>query len=124
MTEGNIPATDETHKKQTLRIFNETRNIVIQLKRFDVNGNKLRTIVTPDSTITIGGFQFQPIGCCVHLGGTINSGHYTYITFNDVGDELSTVNDSLEQIRGDKGYEPNQYLRNGYIYLYERLYAA
>jgi hypothetical protein len=131
MTEGNKPENGKSHKKQTLLIFRETLNIVIQLKRFEghgqregFRGNKLRTIVTPNPTITIEEIQFKLIGCCVHLGDSINSGHYTYITFDEQGKEFSTVNDSSEQIRGDKGYVPNQYLDNGYIYLYERKNTA
>jgi hypothetical protein len=124
MTEENMPNTGETHKKQTLQILKETRNIVIQLKRFDINENKLQTIVTPDPTITIEGYEFKLIGCCVHLGNSVNSGHYTYITFDEDGEELSTVDDSLVIKATKKGYQRNQYLENGYIYLYERLNTA
>jgi len=118
-----------SYKKTSLEVFPETQNIVIQLNRFktiNLKGDteKVKTEVTPNQIITINTIEFKLIGCCIHIGDNLNSGHYVYLTFDDKGNPDKVINDgsisSYSTIKDVKVFSSN-YLTNGYIYLYERM---
>jgi len=106
-----------------LHVLNETKYILIQLKRFFVDYNsdtkvqsgrgKLKNKITPDPNIIIDNKRFQLKGCICH-SGEINSGHYWYILCNNGKPYLELNDADVHKV------QPNYDLTvNGYYYLYE-----
>jgi ubiquitin C-terminal hydrolase len=110
---------------QTLHTVNETKYILIQLKRFftdqdpirkvQTGSSKLNNKITPDPIIIIDSKRFQLKGCICH-GGALNGGHYWYILCNN-GIPYLELNDANPVRKVPSNYDLTV---NGYFYLYER----
>lgn len=92
-----------------------SKDIIIHLSRFgfDVTGVKNQKKVVPDAVLRFGDDQFELKGCIVHHGKTIDSGHYTYITFTN-GEADEVIDDHKVKKKSD------DYIKNGYVYLYKK----
>lgn len=126
ITSNNI---EDIIREEALKAYDTTLDVVIQLKRFDYDvfsgSIKLKQKVFPSKVITLkdkdnnNDLKFQLKGCIVHIGNSIEGGHYVYITFSDDGKPHLLVND--DKIKNYKPNEDNNYLTNGYIYLYKKI---
>jgi uncharacterized UBP type Zn finger protein len=106
-----------THKK--LAYEPEGKDLVITLKRYDYNGAKLQRKIEPESVIKFGDARYYLKGCIIHLGRSLTSGHYTYLKFNENGEPDVYISD--DKVQRYKKYDLNDYLKNGYIYLYKKV---
>ena len=64
-------------KKIEIKILNNT-HIIVMLKRFDRDGNKLTYQILPNQFIEIDNIRFRLIGCALHTPG-----HYRYFIYNN-----------------------------------------
>lgn len=95
------------------------RDLIITLKRYDYTGAKLQRKIQPDDLISFGTARYYLKGCIIHLGRHLSSGHYTYLTFNENGEPDVYISDDKTQLY--RKNEMNDYLKNGYIYLYKKV---
>jgi hypothetical protein len=109
--------------KKTIKLHDEQRVVIIQLKRFAFNNKfqevKLRTVVVPNERITIDSKDFILEGCIIHQGRSTLGGHYVYVSFID-GKINQVIND--ERISKEQ-YYINMINTDGYIFLYKRIMA-
>jgi hypothetical protein len=109
--------------KKTIKLHDEQRVVIIQLKRFAFNNKfqevKLRTVVVPNERITIDSKDFILEGCIIHQGRSTLGGHYVYVSFID-GKINQVIND--ERISKEE-YYINMINTDGYIFLYKRIMA-
>lgn len=113
---------------ENIQVFDTTLDIVLQLKRFTSRSLKVKDEVIPDHIVTLKEkdkdvvSKFRLKGCIVHLGKTIDEGHYVYITFSDDGKPDLLVNDEIiEKYNPSKHGVKYNYLQNGYVYLYKKI---
>jgi hypothetical protein len=113
---------------ENIQVFDTTLDIVLQLKRFTTRSLKVKNEVIPDHIVTLKEkdkdvvSKFRLKGCIVHLGETIDEGHYVYITFSDDGKPDLLVNDEIiEKYNSAKHGVKYNYLQNGYVYLYKKI---
>lgn len=106
-----------THKK--IAYEPTGKDLIITLKRYDYNGVKLQQKIIPDKVITFKKSTYYLKGCILHLGRDLTSGHYTYLTFDDNGEPETYISDDFVQQYKKNGL--NDFLKNGYIYLYKKV---
>jgi uncharacterized UBP type Zn finger protein len=106
-----------THKK--IAYEPTGKDLIITLKRYDYNGVKLQQKIIPDKVITFKKSTYYLKGCILHLGRDLTSGHYTYLTFDDNGEPETYISDDTVQQYKKNGL--NDFLKNGYIYLYKKV---
>lgn len=106
-----------THKK--IAYEPTGKDLIITLKRYDYNGVKLQQKIIPDKIITFKKSTYYLKGCILHLGRDLTSGHYTYLTFDDNGEPETYISDDSVQQYKKNGL--NDFLKNGYIYLYKKV---
>ena len=109
-------------QKTTIKLHDDQRVLIIQLKRFEYNqatgeSSKLRNVVVPNEKITLDNKNFILQGCIVHQGGRLSTGHYVYLSFID-GKINQVIND--EKI-SKESYYINMLNTDGYLFLYKRI---
>jgi len=105
-----------THKRITYKPSGQ--DLVITLKRYDYTGAKLQRKIIPDRMITFGTARYYLKSCIIHIGRHLSSGHYTYLTFDDDGEAETYISD--DNVLVYRKNQMNDYLKNGYIYLYKK----
>jgi len=122
------------NQQHTLLPYDDTKNLIIQLLRYDhdhdrdfYNEGELKKIthsITPNENLRFGEINFVLTGCIIHEGNTTESGHYTYLSFKNGAPHKyisDTVNFNYEYMMwSDKDKDKYDYLKNGYIYLYTK----
>ena len=70
--------------------------------------------------IKIDNIQFRLRGYVLHIGSTLNGGHYTYYhyDYNNENHNVTLFDDNNYTVQDDNIKDAN--LKLGYIYLYER----
>jgi hypothetical protein len=110
------------NKRLNIKVFddpsNKTSNLIISLKRF-LLGEKIKDKVIASPNIIVDNKNFILKGCIIHLGNTLNSGHYVYVVYKD-GMLQYVMNDALKE-KERKKYYRSIIQTDGYIFLYQRV---
>ena len=117
--------------------FNTKKYIIILIKRifniieYNENGRinqirfKIKFRVEPNPLIYIDYYPNQKTyklkSCIIHVGNSFDNGHYVYLNFDDNGKPLHIIDDSVVYPYDGQTNEYNNYIRNGYFYLYEQI---
>jgi hypothetical protein len=110
------------NKRLNIKVFddpsNKTFNLIISLKRF-LLGEKIKDRVIASPNIIVDNKNFILKGCIIHLGNTLNSGHYVYAVYKN-GMLQYVMNDALKEEERKKYYR-SIIQTDGYIFLYQRV---
>jgi ubiquitin C-terminal hydrolase len=112
-------------KSHKIISFNTNRYIIIYIKRFLYidrhNSIKLNTKILPNPLIYIdpNEKEYKLKSCIIHIGTSIKGGHYIYLNFDNEGNPLHIIDDSVVYDYDGRTNETHNYITNGYIYLYE-----
>jgi len=99
--------------------YNENREIINQIRfkiQFRVEPNPLIYI-----DISTNQKRYKLKSCIIHVGNSFGHGHYVYLNFDDKGNPLHIIDDSVVYPYDGLTNEYNNYIRNGYFYLYEQI---
>jgi hypothetical protein len=115
---GKNPDHKRKSQNKNIKLNKNTEYILISLKRFiyesGISRKNTRQIV-PNKILTIDGQQFIINGCVYH-SGTLESGHYVFINYDNKGIPIEVYDDSSHY-----PYKPGSNHENmGYIYLYKK----
>ena len=98
----------------------ENKYLIIQLKRYTEGRDKINEPINMTIEIKIDNIQFRLRGYVLHIGSTLNGGHYTYYhyDYNNENHNVTLFDDNNYTVQDDNIKDAN--LKLGYIYLYER----
>ena len=126
-------------EKHQIISYTTKKFIILAINRFfylhgDATGYKIFWEITPNPIIQIpngGGIEkiYKLKSCIIHVGNYLSTGHYIYLNFDKDGTAKDIIDDDkIYKYNGDVTssyngkFEPNHnYLRNGYVYLYEEI---
>ncbi len=95
------------------KIINYPKYLIITLKRYTNNNNKIDTPIDMDHNLNMNNINYELRGFIYHSGIT-NGGHYVYYGKRD--NEWYLFNDSQVS-----KVELNNVIKYGYIYLYTKI---
>ena len=105
--------------------YNTKKYVILILKRFftivEFNiQHKIKFPIIPNPVITIDNNKnYNLKSCIIHIGESIRGGHYIYLNFSEEGDPLYIIDDESVYLYDGDTNESHDYIKNGYIYLYE-----
>lgn len=118
-------------EKHQIKSYTTKKFIILAINRFfnlygDATGYKIFWEITPNPIIRIrneGEIEkiYKLKSCIIHVGNYLSTGHYIYLNFNENGTAKDIIDDdTIYKYNGE--VEPiHNYLRNGYVYLYEEI---
>ena len=99
--------------KQNLIIKKTSQYLILSIKRFDSKNKKLLNEIIPEGELCINNLCYK-LKSCVIQNGTTKVGHYIYLNFDQDSFPMYVISDSTVS-----RYTNEDYVSNGYIYLYE-----
>ena len=117
ITDKELHDFNNKHAFKQLNIEKTSQYLLLDIKRFDNFNRKLNNQIVPEPILRINDKSYKLKSCIVHFGKTTGGGHYIYINFNDNGEPMHVISDTLIS-----NYNNEDYIKNGYIYLYEQIH--
>ncbi len=97
--------------KKEMTLYGTGEYVIIQLKRFTAEGEKITALVAFDESIILNGVAFELYSICNHHGG-VKSGHYTNYSLV-AGKWYSFDDESVQQVK-------NIVTANAYVLFYKK----
>jgi uncharacterized UBP type Zn finger protein len=95
-------------KQRILRFWSLPQVLMINIKRYTIHGQKIRTPVTPDEEIDLspyvigytkgGSHHYELFAAAIHTGGSIHGGHY-YAIIKTANHKWNVFNDTVVKMR-------------------------
>jgi len=117
---------DGNQKERTLRFWSFPKVLMINIKRYDAFGRKVRAAVVPEKYISLDKYsvgyakdnQYELFGVAIHSGGSIQGGHY-YGIIKAKNGNFYRFNDTQVQQIGNENMSTNAF-SSGSCFFYRK----
>ena len=121
--ERNCPHCGCKQATQATNFSQDPEILLIQLKRFDNQGNKISRDVSVPSELNLpSGTLYKIVGSCQHSGQTVHSGHYVATLYDKDTERLFLINDDQHtEVPGmSPSCHPSALSSTIYVIVYEK----
>jgi ubiquitin C-terminal hydrolase len=104
-------------QKTQFKIPEENQYLIVQLKLFNNEGNKLKDKIGIDQTIKVDNQNFEIYGAICHIGSSLQSGHYIFIKKTEANKGILYNDDKILPI---SDFSKSKNMENAYVLIYKR----